>query len=189
MRKPHEMTIDRGLLLYLLQLAEPFGLLTDVKLQQLAFLAELQMFGKRLKGLHFEFYRFAYGAFSKDLDNDLLSLRKKERIENFSVSEKAEEALKIIGDAIEGEETNHNIAEILQAIIQTYAPQETGAITQSVEKVELILPQEPDKPTQSLPIRDVSFHSSLLVPSRIEVDAEFRLSPQQQMRLNKALGY
>jgi hypothetical protein len=183
------MTIDRALLLYLLQQAEPHGLLTDVKLQQLAFLAELQMFGKRLKGLHFEFYRFAYGAFSKDLDNDLLSLRKKERVENFSVTEKAEEALKIVGEAIEEEETNHKVAEILQAVTQTYAPQDTGAITRSVEKVELILPEEPNKPTQSLPIGDVSFHSSLLVPARIEVDTEFQLTPQQHTRLNKALGY
>ena len=37
-----------------------------------------------MKGFHFEFVRFAYGAFSRDLDNDLTSLRRKERIENFS---------------------------------------------------------------------------------------------------------
>ena len=37
MRKPHEMTVDRALLLYVLSLAEPYGLLSDVKLQQLCF--------------------------------------------------------------------------------------------------------------------------------------------------------
>ncbi len=45
MRKPHEMTIDRALLLFILHLAEPHGLLNDVKLQQLCFLCELQLFG------------------------------------------------------------------------------------------------------------------------------------------------
>lgn len=50
MRKPHEMTVDRALLLYVLSLAEPYGLLSDVKLQQLCFLSELQLFGKGLKG-------------------------------------------------------------------------------------------------------------------------------------------
>ena len=53
MRKSHEMTIDRALLLYALSLAEPYGLLSDVKLQQLCFLCELQMFGKGMKGFHF----------------------------------------------------------------------------------------------------------------------------------------
>ena len=77
MRKPNQITVDRALLLYVLHLAEPHGLLSDVKLQQLCFLCELQMFGKGFKGFHFEFFRFAYGAFSKDLDNDLMSLRRK----------------------------------------------------------------------------------------------------------------
>ena len=85
MRKPNQITVDRALLLYVLYLAEPHGLLSDVKLQQLCFLCELQTFGKGFKGFHFEFFRFAYGAFSKDLDNDLTSLRRKERIENFTL--------------------------------------------------------------------------------------------------------
>ena len=87
MRKPNQITVDRALLLYVLHLAEPHGLLSDVKLQQLCFLCELQMFGKGFKGFHFEFFRFAYGAFSKDLDNDLMSLRRKERVENFTPSD------------------------------------------------------------------------------------------------------
>ena len=41
MRKPDQITIDRALLVSLLHLAEPHGLLNDVKLQQLAFLSEL----------------------------------------------------------------------------------------------------------------------------------------------------
>ena len=95
MRKPDQITIDRVLLLHLLQSAEPFGLLNDVKLQQLAFLCELQMFAKGLKGFHFEFFRYAYGAFSKDLDNDLMSMRRKERVENFSVSREAEDVIEL----------------------------------------------------------------------------------------------
>ena len=87
MRKPNQITIDRAMLLYLLELGEAHGVGSDVKLQQIAFLAELQLFGKRLKGLHFEFFRFAYGAFSKDLDNDLTSLRRRERVENFSLTD------------------------------------------------------------------------------------------------------
>ena len=186
MRKPNQITVDRALLLYLLQLGEEHGLWSDVKLQQVTFLAELQMFGKGLKGFHFEYFRFAYGAFSKDLDNDLTSLRRRERVENFSLSESAVEAVELVLRGVEGVETNEKIVEILQAVMKTYAPQDTSAITQSVEEVELFLSEQPE---EKLPIRDISFHSTLLVPSRIEVEGEFTLPQATINKLNAAMGY
>ena len=184
MRKPNQIAIDRALLLYLLQLGEGHGIGSDVKLQQLTFLAELQMFGKGLKGFHFEIFRFAYGAFSKDLDNDLTSLRRKERVENFSLSDNATEAVEILLKGVEGVETNEKVVEILQAVLNTYGPQESSVITKSVEEVELVLPEDPD---QKLPIRDISFHSTLLVPSRIEVQGEFTLPQATISKLNAAM--
>ena len=184
MRKPNQITVDRALLLYVLHRAEPFGLLSDVKLQQLCFLCELQMFGKGFKGFHLEFFRFAYGAFSKDLDNDLMSLRRKERVENFTLSDQAqEEIIPLLEKGIEGVETNEKIAEILKAVVTTYGPQDSGAITQSVE---LSTPQQPDF---EIPIRDIVFHTTLLVPARIEVQAEFTLPAASLVRLNQAMGY
>jgi hypothetical protein len=187
MRKPSQITIDRALLLYVLDRAEPYGLLSDVKLQQLCFLCELQMFGKGFKGFHFEFFRFAYGAFSKDLDNDLTSLRRKERVENFTPSDQVkDEVLPLLHRGIEGVETNEKIKEILDAVVAMYGPQDTGAITQSVEAVELSTPQQPEF---KIPIRDIVFHTTLLVPHRIEVQAEFTLSPALLVKLNAAMGY
>lgn len=187
MRKPHEMTIDRALLLYLLAQAEPYGLLSDVKLQQLCFLCELQMFGKNVKGFHFEFVRFAYGAFSRDLDNDLTSLRRKERIENFSPSDQVrDEVLPILLKGVEGNDTNEKVRDLMQAVIATYGPQDVTAIMQSVEAVELSTPQQPEF---KIPIRDIVFHTTLLVPARIEVAAEFTLPANQAAKLNLAMGY
>ncbi len=187
MRKAHEMTIDRALLLHLLNLAEPYGLLNDVKLQQLCFLCELQMFGKGLKGFHFEFVRFAYGAFSKDLDNDLTSLRRKERVENFSLSDQArDEIIPILERAIEANEANQKVADILQAVVATYGSQDTTAITKSVEAVELSTPQQPEF---KIPIRDIVFHTTLLVPSRIDVQGEFAVPAPTLAKLNTAMGY
>jgi hypothetical protein len=187
MRKPNQITVDRALLLYVLHLAEPHGLLSDVKLQQLCFLCELQIFGKGFKGFHFEFFRFAYGAFSKDLDNDLMSLRRKERVENFSLSDQAqEEVIPLLEKSIEGVETNEKVAEILKAVVTVYGPQDSGSITQSVESVELSTPQQPEF---KIPIRDIVFHTTLLVPSRIEVQAEFTLSGVILAKLNQAMGY
>lgn len=187
MRQPQQIAVDRALLVYALHLAEGHGLLSDVKLQQLCFLSELQMFGKGLKGFHFEFFRFAYGAFSKDLDNDLTSLRRKERVENFTLSDQArEEVLPLIERGVAGVETNEQVLEILKAVMATYAPQDSGVITSSVEAVELSTPQDPEF---KIPIRDIVFHTTLLVPHRIEVQAEFAFTSALLSKLNQAMGY
>ncbi len=187
MRSPAQITVDRALLLSVLHQAEPHGLLSDVKLQQLCFLCELQLFGKGLKGFHFEFFRFAYGAFSKDLDNDLTSLRRKERVENFTLSDQSiEEVLPLIEKGIAGVETNEKAMEIIKAVVATYGPQDTSAIINSVEAVELSTPQDP---TFKIPIRDIVFHTTLLVPSRIEVQGEFTFLPSLQAKINQAMGY
>jgi len=187
MRQPHQITVDRALLLYALHLAEPHGLLSDVKLQQLCFLCELQMLGKGLKGFHFEFFRFAYGAFSKDLDNDLTSLRRKERVENFTLSDQArEDVLPLIEQGVAGVETNEQAMEILKAVMATYGPQDSGSITSSVEAVELSTPQDPEF---KIPIRDIVFHTTLLVPHRIDVQAEFVFPPALLTKINQAMGY
>jgi hypothetical protein len=187
MRKPNQITVDRALLLYVLHLAEPHGLLSDVKLQQLCFLCELQSFGKGYKGFHFEFFRFAYGAFSKDLDNDLTSLRRKERIENFSLSDQAkEDVIPLVLKALEGVEVNEKIKEIIDAVVATYGPQDSGTITKSVEAVELSTPQQPEF---KIPIRDIVFHTTLLVPHRIDVQAECTFTQAMLARINAAMGY
>ena len=188
MRKPQDITVDRALLLYLLHLAESqeCEMVSDVKLQQLVFLSELQMFGKGWKGFHFEFMRYAYGAFSKDLDNDLLALRRKEQLENFSITERAGEALKIIDDTVQGVEANEQVLEIIRSVVGVYAPQDLGEITNSVEKVEI---SPADKPEQKLSIREISFHSILVVPSRITVTNEFTIPATILARLNAAMGF
>jgi hypothetical protein len=185
MRKPQEIAIDRALLLYLLRVVEPHGLLTDVKLQQLVFLCELKLFDEQLKGFHFEFFRYAYGAFSKDLDNDLLWLRRKDRVENFGPTDKAREALKLLEEVMGQNDTNRRVDEHLQAVLATYGNQDASAITTAVDLIELSTPEQPDF---KVLIGNISFHSTLLVPARIEVKAEFSIPPPVLARLSAALG-
>ena len=190
MRKPHEVTGDRALLLYTLhaldQLEGNVGLMSDVKLQQLLFLAELQMLGKGLRGLNWEFVRFPYGAFSKDVDNDLLLLRRKERLVNFDLSEEAQSVIPLVEQIKAANETNQQIFEILDKIIEVNGILDTTAITKAVEAVELC---PADSPEQKLAIRDISFHTIMLVPSRIEVSGSLAVAPLQVKRLNAAMGY
>ena len=186
MRKPSEVTGDRALLIYTLHLTESMGLMSDVKLQQLLFLCELQMLGKGLKGLHFEFVRFPYGAFSKDVDNDLLFLRRKERLENFDVTEKAQGVMKLIEKVMKDLEVNQQVMDIIRTVVEKYGPMDTSAITSAVEAVEL---SPADNPEQKLAIRDISFHTIMLVPSRIETTEAITLSLEQVKNLNSAMGY
>ena len=185
MRKPQDITIDRALLLFLLHLADSHPMVSDVKVQQLVFLSELQMLAKGLRGFHFEFMRFAYGAFSKELDNDLLALRRKERLENCRVTEQATDVITIVEQKVNDDEVNMQIVDILRSVVDTYAPQDLGEITGSVEQVEI---SPADKPEDKIAIRDVSFHSILLVPSRVEVSGEFSLPAPTLSNLHTALG-
>ena len=188
MRKPQEILIDRTLLVYGLYLAreKEWSMVSDVKVQQLVFLAELQMLGKGVRGLHYEFMRFPYGAFSKDLDNDLLALRKKERLQNFDVVGQAEACIPLLDEEVaSGGEANERVMEILQSVVEAYGPQEVGEITKSVEDVEISVV---DRPEEKLCVRDIPFHSIVLVPSRVEVTGEFSISPKTGSLLNKALG-
>ncbi len=186
MRKPSEVTSDRAFLIYVLHLTESMGLMSDVKLQQLLFLCELQMLGKGLKGLHFEFVRFPYGAFSKDVDNDLLFLRRKERLENFDVTEQAQRVVKLVDQITKDPEVNQQVIDIIRTVVEKYGPMDTSAIMSSVEAVEL---SPADNPEQKLAIRDISFHTIMLVPSRIETTGAITLSPEQVKNLNVAMGY
>lgn len=187
MRAPNQITVDRALLLYVLEVMEQYGQLSDVKLQQLCFLCELQTFAKGLKAFHFEFFRFAYGAFSKDLDNDLMSLRRKGRIENFTVSDQVkEEVIPVLLNVIEGVEVNEKAKDIVDAVLAAYGHQDSGTITNSVESVQLTTPQDPEL---KIPIRDIVFHTTLLVPHRIDVQAEFALPPTFVAKLNAMMGY
>jgi len=186
MRKPSEVTSDRALVIYILHLTESMGLMSDVKLQQLLFLCELQMFGKGLKGLHFEFVRFPYGAFSKDVDNDLLFLRRKERLENFDVAEQAQQVVTLVDQMMKDPEANQQVMEMMRMVVEKYGPMDTSAIMSAVEAVEL---GPADNPEQKLAIRDISFHTIMLVPSRIETTEAITLSPAQVKTLNAAMGY
>ena len=160
-------------------------MVSDVKIQQLVFLAALQMLGKGLRGFHFDFMRFAYGAFSNDLDKDLLALRKKERVQNFYVVGQAKTCISLLEEPIPNSETHDQIMEIIQGVVEHYGSQDVGEITKSVEDVEVSVV---DRPQEKILIRDIPFHSMMLVPSRIEVMGECSFPSATLSKLNTALG-
>lgn len=183
MRSPTDITIDRLLLLYLLKVAAPFGIDGDVKFQQLVFLSELQLLGKQAKGFHYRFFRYAYGGYSKELQDDFLALGAKKFVDPavWKLAAAGEKVIKVFPSAVAGHAQNETVATIIQEIVRAYGRFDSSSIVPAVEKIELILPERPDalaegiSQQETLPIGHVSFHATLLVPERIETPVEFKL--------------
>jgi hypothetical protein len=185
-RSPADTTIDRLLLLYLLKVAAPYGIDGDVKFQQLVFLCELQMFGKQTEGFHYRFFRYAYGGYSKELQDDFVALGAKKFLDPaaWKLTQAGEAVIKVIPGAVTGVAENEAIASIIQDIVRAYGKYDSSTIVPAVEKIELILPEKPDADAEGvsqqerLPIGHVSFHASLLIPERIETPVEFKLKDE-----------
>ena len=183
MRSPTDTIIDRLLLLYLLKVTAPFGIDGDVKFQQLVFLSELQMLGKQTKGFHYRFFRYAYGGYSKELQEDFAALGAKKFLapDTWKLLPAGETVVKVLPGAIAGRSENETVATIIQEIVRSYGKFDSSSIVPEVEKIELILPEKPDADVEgisqqeTLPIGHVSFHATLLVPERIETPVEFTL--------------
>jgi hypothetical protein len=182
-RSPTDTLIDRLLLLYLLKVAAPYGIDGDVKFQQLVFLSELQMLGKQAKGFHYRFFRYAYGGYSKELQEDFMALGGKKFLEpaTWKLTPAGETVIKVIPGAVTGIAENETIATIIQDIVRAYGKFDSSSIVPAVEKIDLILPEKPDADAEgisqqeTLPIGHVSFHATLLVPERIQTPIEFKL--------------
>jgi len=182
-RSPTETTVDRLLLLYLLKVAAPFGIDGDVKFQQLVFLSELQLFGKEAKGFHYRFFRYAYGGYSKELQDDFLALGAKKFVDPaaWKLAAAGEKVVKVFPSAVAGHAHNEIVATIIREVVRAYGRYDSSSIVPAVEKIELILPEKPDavaegvSQQETLPIGHVSFHAALLVPERIATPVEFTL--------------
>ncbi len=179
------MIIDRLLLLYLLRIAAPFGIDGDVKLQQLVFLSELQLFGKQATGFHYRFFRYAYGGYSKELADDFAALGAKKLLVAgmWTLSPLGETVVKVIPGIAKDRAENETVLSIVQDIVMAYGKYDSSSIVPEVEKIELVLPEKPDADAEgvarqeSLPIGHISFHATLLVPERIQTPIRLEVKP------------
>src|SRR5437870_2781202 len=103
-------------------MAMSFGIDGDVKFQQLVFLSELQMLGKDAKGFHYRFFRYAYGGYSKELQEDFVALGAKKLLDpaTWKLTAAGETVVKVFPSAVKGSEQNETIAIILQEIVRAY---------------------------------------------------------------------
>jgi uncharacterized protein YwgA len=184
-RSSTETTIDRLLLLYLLKLSAPFGIDGDVKLQDLVFLSELQLFGKQATGFHYRFFRYAYGGYSKELADDFVALGVKKLLDPgaWTLSPGGETVVKVIPGIAKDRPENETVLSIIQDIVRAYGKYDSSSIVPEVEKIELVLPEKPDADAEgiaqqeSLPIGHISFHATLLMPERIQTAVRFEVKP------------
>ncbi|MCX6821075.1 MAG: hypothetical protein NT016_03950 [Candidatus Aenigmarchaeota archaeon] len=99
LRTPIERMIDKLLLIYL------FGthkIIDDTKAQKTVFFAENNMNEKRIKGFSYDFIRWNFGEFSRDLESDLKELKNKNFItDNLILTQDGEEILNQIGSVLQ----------------------------------------------------------------------------------------
>jgi hypothetical protein len=94
--------------------------------------------------------------------------------------------VKLVDQITKDPEVNQQVMDIIRTVVEKYGPMDTSAIMSAVEAVEL---SPADNPEQKLAIRDISFHTIMLVPSRIEATGAITLSPEKVKNLNAAMGY
>lgn len=90
-RTPKEQVVDKLLVLYILNNHE---IVDDTKAQKTIFFAENTMDSKGIKGFSYNFFRWHFGEFSRELESDLKELKRDGLItNNLEVTSKGKEIL------------------------------------------------------------------------------------------------
>lgn len=177
MRKQKEVYIDYILLLYLLHYCQEKKSLIDgpLKLQKLVFISELNMTNKSEKGLHFKFFRYNYGPYSKELAEDHKELKNLGLVSAYRTSNKGIEILKLLWDAIQAEKKNSDITHEITEAIDRYGKYAGSQLVNMVYNMKM----EPhDMPGHTMRIKDIPTFTDLIVPEVFEASIKFDISDE-----------
>ena len=163
MRTSTEVLQDKLLLLYLVSSAKKYGFMEgNLKLQKLVFLSEWQLMSANLKALHFKYFRYRYGPFSKELLCDNEELKAGGYLTyQFNLTEKA---LDFLDYAIEPIVRHGGNAEIFDKINSTCAVYSKITGVRLIERVYRMEIIPYDMPGRVIKIRDIPAFIDILVP-------------------------
>ena len=174
MRSSNEIIADRILTLFLVSAAEKSGGISgNVKFQKLVFLSEWNLIKRSIKGLHFKFFAYRLGPFSKELLLDHQDLVAKGYLTGgFALKEKAMDLLDYVLAATSDLKTNAEVLESIQSTCAEYGKYNAPRLMNLVYKMEI----EPhDWPGKSIQIGKMPSFLDILVPEVLELPKHFEL--------------
>jgi uncharacterized protein YwgA len=140
MRKPSEIIQDKILILYSFLLAEKYGEIQGrLKFQKLVFLAENELMENDIKALHFKFFKYQFGPFSKELLTDYLELNNNNFVSSyFTLKNKAKNFLEYILTPLIEIKNNHNAFKIITETFAKYAKYTSTRLMELVYDMKII---------------------------------------------------
>jgi uncharacterized protein YwgA len=163
MRTPIEVLQDKLLLLYLVSSVKKYGFMEgNLKLQKIVFLSEWQLMSNDIKALHFKYFRYRYGPFSKELLCDNQDLQTDGYLTHqFNLTEKAIDLLDYAIEPIMRYGANLEIFNKIDNICATYSKITGLRLTDKVYRMEIV---PYDMPGKMIKIRDIPAFIDILVP-------------------------
>src|SRR5438093_8340206 len=125
------------------------------------------LYGRQAKGFHYRFFRYAYGGYSKDLQDDFVALGAKKFLDPaaWTLTAAGETVVKVMPNAMKGHSHNEDIVAIIQDIVKAYGKFDSSRIVPEGEKIELILAEKAGDddegvvhPQEALPLGHLPFH-------------------------------
>jgi uncharacterized protein YwgA len=172
MRLQTEIIQDRLLQLYLISSIQKNGFIDgNLKLQKLAFLLEWQLMLNNIKALHFKYFRYRYGPFSKELQSDNQNLQTEGYLTHqFNLTGKAVDLLEYVIEPIAKHGANQEIFNQLEDICVAEAKTSGSKLTDKVYRMEIVPHDMPGRPIK---IRDIPAFVDILVPETF--DSRYKL--------------
>jgi uncharacterized protein YwgA len=167
MRELKEQIIDNLLLLYIVNRTNELGnnIFGKTKLQKLCFLAEWQLMKHDMKGLHFNFFRYINGPFSKDLAKDYDFLVKNQNLYTyvFNLTADGKNILNAFLKCTRSISHNSNFFEILDSIIKKWGKYCGTDLMNFVYEMNI---HPYDIPDREMKIREIPQYHDILVPEK-----------------------
>lgn len=173
MRLPEQIATDRVLLLYLMAGCNRSGAVDGrTKLQKLTFLSEAKLMEREIDALHYKFFRYQFGPFSKDLLNDYEDLYEKDFVSsNFTLKERADYLLDYVSDELRAYKNNKNVFETIDSVCQTYAKLSRQRLVEVVYAMRM----EPNGMHGQMKIESMPAFTDILVPERFKGKSKFEI--------------
>lgn len=170
MRTLKEQTIDQVLLLYLFFLGnEQGGMYGNLKHQKLTFIVEKELVDNKIKAVHFKFFSYNLGPYSKELAEDIKTLIGNGFITTSGkLTERGHSFLSQCKERIFG--MNEHIISLISQNVKKYARFDGKRLKSIVYGLKV---RPHDLPYQELKVKDIPLFLDIFVP---ELFTDFELS-------------